>query len=195
MTSQSKCLNHTIENLFFFYFSGMMIGNHTLNPYFDSAVPHIDTAAVWFVPTALEIAHWKNLTVIFDTEVWCAIFVIFLINGFVWWLVGRNKEKINEFKDIVLCIMGSFHILLQGSIKNPKTGLLRMLVLIWTLSCLLLFTAHQCQLTGILTSPLYEHQISGNLLFKMLNGVILKKRCKVYITVASYYVEGLTKKW
>lgn len=142
-------------------FSGMMIGNNSIEPFFDTTVSHIDTTAVWFVPTALQIAQWKNLTVIFEVNVWLIIFFMFLINGLFWWLVGRNKEKSNEFKDLTLSIMCSFHILLQGSVKNPKTGVLRILVIVWTFSCLLLFTAHQCQLTGILTSPIYEKQISN----------------------------------
>lgn len=139
----------------------MMIGNNSIGSFFDNTVSHIDTTAVWFVPAALPIAHWKNLTVIFEAKVWLAIFLIFNINGFMWWVTGRNKERINEFKDLALAIMASFHVLLQGSVKNPKSGLLRMLLMTWSFSCLLLFTAHQCQLTGILTSPLYEHQISN----------------------------------
>lgn len=139
----------------------MIIGNESLSRAFDNSVAHIETKAVWFVPSAQQIAQWKNLTIIFDKEVWLAILLIFIINGTIWWLVGRKKEKRAEFKDLILCIMGSFRVLLQGNVKNPKNNLLRMLVITWTMSCLLLFTAHQCQLTGILTSPMYEHQISN----------------------------------
>lgn len=139
----------------------MMIGNDSLHSAFDGTVYHIETKAVWFVPSSQQIAQWKNLTIIFEKEVWLAILLILIINGTVWWFVARRRENQPEFKDIILCILGSFRVLLQGSVQNPQNVLMRVLVITWTLSCLLLFTAHQCQLTGILTSPLYEPQISN----------------------------------
>lgn len=138
---------------------GMMIGNRTMSKHFDVTYPHIDTTAVWFVPVALPIAQWKNLTVIFDGIVWTAILLVVLSNGFAWYLLGRKKET--AFNELSLCLMGAFYILLQGSVLTPRTWKLRSVVIIWSLSSLLLFTAHQCQLTGILTSPLYDHQISN----------------------------------
>lgn len=140
---------------------GMMIGNDTMSKYFDVTVPHIDTTAVWFVPVALPIAQWKNLTVIFDKIVWGAILMIMLANGVTWYILGRNREKSPSFTEISLCLMGSFLTLLQGGVETPKHWNLRFLVVIWSMASLLLNTAHQCQLTGILTSPLYEHQISN----------------------------------
>lgn len=140
---------------------GMIIGNETMEEHFDTTVSHIDTAAVWFVPTALQIAQWKNLTVIFDGIVWSSIFFVLILNAFAWWLIGKKRETSASYNELSLCLMGSFYILLQGSFTVPHAWKLRFVVLIWSMSSLLIFTAHQCQLTGIITSPLYEHQISN----------------------------------
>lgn len=140
---------------------GMMIGNDTMSKYFDVTVPHIDTTAVWFVPVALPIAQWKNLTVIFDKIVWAAILMFMLANAATWYILGKNRERSPSFTEISLCLMGSFLTLLQGGVDTPRHWNLRFLVVVWSMASLLLNTAHQCQLTGILTSPLYEHQISN----------------------------------
>lgn len=138
---------------------GFTYGNYSYTFDFDPSFCHLADKSVWFFPTALQIAQWKNLTAIFEPLLWIIIFVMIIINGTAWWIVGRNRENSNEFNKLTLCLMQSFYVLLQGSVIPPKKVNVRLTFGIWSISCLLIFTAHQCQLISILTNPLYNKQM------------------------------------
>lgn len=137
------------------------VNNETLEKYFEASVSIFPVEGGWFVPIAKQIGQWENITIIFEPIVWLSILIVLITNGIAWWILGRNREKEAPYKELSLCLMGSLYILLQGSLAIPKAWKLRFVVIIWSISSLMLFTAHQCQLTGILTSPMYEHQISN----------------------------------
>lgn len=138
---------------------GFTYGNSSYTFDFDPSFCHLTDKSVWFFPTALQMAQWKNLTSIFEGKLWLVIFLMFIINGLSWWIVGRKREADEEFNDVVLCMMSSLYVLLQGSVKPPKRSNLRIIFFMWLISCLLIFTAHQCQLISILTNPLYDKQM------------------------------------
>lgn len=140
---------------------GMQFGNASHVIDFDGSYVHLMDASVWWVPIAMPIAQWKNLTKIFKPIVWLTILGVLVINGLALYLIGRNREPTHAYNDIVLSMMTSLYSMLQGSVESPKTWTIRSMFEIWLLCCLLIFTAYQCQLVSILTSPLYEHQITS----------------------------------
>lgn len=166
---------------------GFIYANYSYFHDFDASFCHLSDKSLWFFPTALQMAQWKNLTCIFEPNLWLAILMMFIINGVAWWFVGkfsdddrifselngnllpmrvsflfvlgRKRERSDEFNDVILCIMNSLYILLQGSVKSPEKSNLRLIFFLWLFSCLMIFTAHQCQLISILTNPLYDKQM------------------------------------
>lgn len=140
--------------------TGMTFGNASHVIDFDGSYVYLMDCAVWWVPSAQPLPNWKNLTTIFEGSVWFAMFAIIFLNGFVWWLLGRNKETIELYNDLILCLMNSLYSLLQGSIQAPKKLKLRIVFICWLITCVLLFTAHQSSLVSNLTSPIFEHQMS-----------------------------------
>lgn len=165
-------------SLFKNLFLGMSYGNASMINDFDGSYVYVIEFLTWWVPTALPISQWKSLTAIFQWDLWLTIFLAFLTNAFIWWILGRKMEKSIFFKDFILCIMSSLYSLLQGSVKSPSNWNLRLVFIFWMMSCVLLFTAHQSSLVriqglfyrgvlriislqvSILTTPVYEHQIS-----------------------------------
>lgn len=149
-----ELIDHKIDIIF-----GFFLGNSSYKYVFDQSFCHLTDIAVWFFPTALQMAQWKNLTAIFEGKLWLMIFLMIVINGSAWWIVGRKREKEDEFNDLTICVMHSLYALLQGSVKGPKRGNVRLMFAIWGVCGLLIFTAHQCQLISILTNPLFDKQI------------------------------------
>lgn len=125
----------------------MSYGNvsHTVD--FDGSYIYLLDKSTWWVPSAIPIAQWKNLSAIFMPSLWLAILIIFLTNGITLWLF-RQKED-TDYDDIIICIMRSLSTLLQGSVTEPKSWRIRMIFIIWLFSCLLLFSAHQSSLVSI----------------------------------------------
>lgn len=139
---------------------GFTYGNSSYIFDFDTSYCYLDDRSVWIVPIALQMAQWKNLTAIFEWKLWLAILIMLIVNGVSWWFIGRKRETSDEFNDLIMCLMLSLYSLLQGSVKSPTRGNLRIVFFLWLISCLLIFTAHQCQLISILTNPLYDKQIT-----------------------------------
>lgn len=138
---------------------GMTYANASHVVDFDGSYIYLQDFPEWWVPTAMPAAQWKNLTAIFDARVWLVMFVAFFINSLMWWIFGRKNESTN-FNDLTLCFMNSLYTLLQGSIKHPRTLKLRIIFICWLVTCLLIFAAHQSSLVSILTTPIFDHQIS-----------------------------------
>lgn len=123
---------------------------------------HIDETLVWWVPTAKPDSIWKNLIVIYSPTMWISIFVIFIINTVIWWIVSTTSvvESRENFKTYSACVLFSWNAFLQGTVPHPKSVSVRVVFICWIIFTLLLYTAHQSQLISILTKPRYEHQIS-----------------------------------
>lgn len=138
---------------------GFIYANASFTMDFDTSFCYLEDQSLWYYPIALPISQWKNLSAIFERNLWIAIFFMLLINSVAWWFIGKKREKINEYNDIILCMMQSLYILLQGSVRAPEKGNLRLMFSLWLMSCLLLYTAHQSQLISILTNPLYDKQM------------------------------------
>lgn len=61
---------------------GMVIGNESFLSVFDTTLFHVTESIVWFVPSASQLANWKNLAMIFKWIVWVIILVLFLVSIF-----------------------------------------------------------------------------------------------------------------
>lgn len=138
---------------------GFTYGNSSYTFDFDPSFCHLVDKTVWFFPTALQIPQWKNMIAIFEKKLWIVIIVVLVLNGISWWALARNREEVADFRDFNLCLMKSMCMMFQGSVRPPKKWSLRINFFIWAVSCVLIFTAYQCQLVSILTHPLYEKQM------------------------------------
>lgn len=127
----------------------------------DMFYPFFSDSNRWFAPKALQLAKWKCLFVILQAHLWAIIFILFVINTFVWWAIAKHTEEIQPFQNIGQCLLYGFYILCLGSSPQPNKFIMRLLVINWTLNTLLLAVIYQSQLLTILTSPIYEHQIKG----------------------------------
>lgn len=125
----------------------MSYGNASYLVDFEGSYIYLTEKTVWWVPIALPIAQWKNITAIFQPILWLSIFLVFIINGVVWWLFGDGEDSV-WFRNLTLCLIGSLYTLLQGSVPQPNKWKLRMIFIIWLYACLLLFTAHQSSLVS-----------------------------------------------
>lgn len=157
---------------------GFMYGNASYSLDFDPSFTHLTDTSVWWVPTALEIPNWKNITYIFENTLWIAIFLILLINAGSWYIIAKFKKE-TSFQDPILCLIIAMYCLLTGSSIRPHSWLLKNLFILWVIVSLLLVTAYQSQLVSVLTHPIYEKQISS------LEGVV-KSSLKIgfYPTIA-----------
>lgn len=63
---------------------GFTYGNSSYSKDFDASFCHLGDASIWFFPTAPQMAQWKNLTNIFEKNLWLVIFLMLLVNGIAW---------------------------------------------------------------------------------------------------------------
>lgn len=126
---------------------------------FENSYPYFIDITHWWVPAAREIPRWKNAVNIFHYEVWTVIFFSIFVNGGLWYLFGRRYNEV-VFKYLPTSLLGSWQVLLQSGITQPRNINLKIIYLSWTLFSLLISTAYQSQLISILSKPQYENQIS-----------------------------------
>lgn len=141
---------------------GFAIESYTLFNVVEYTLFHVADDSRFWVPRASLIPNWQHIGKIFKNNIWLLIIITLFLNSFLWFMCGKiTNETIIHYRSLYLTILGSYKVLLQGSISQPKHILNRIVFIIWTLTSLLLFTAYQSQLISILTKPLYEHQISN----------------------------------
>lgn len=127
---------------------------------FDITYPLFADNSRWFVPTALPAKQWKSLFVIFEFNLWGAIIIVYVVNSLSWWIIGKLSQDMEELQDIGVCFLYSLYALCTGSFDQPSKFVMKILVMNWTIGGFLIAIMYQSQLLTILTSPLYEHQIS-----------------------------------
>lgn len=150
---------------------------------FDVTYPLFSDNSRWFVPKALPAAQWKSLFVIFKFTLWSAIIIVYLVNSLAWWIIGKLANDMKELQDIGLCFLYSLYALCNGSFDQPKKFVMKFLVISWSIAAFLIAITYQSQLLTILTSPIFEHQISS--LHDLTDAAI-----DVYLTKES--IPGLT---
>lgn len=138
---------------------GMIRLNESDADDFDSTYPYLTDHVTWHLATALEISKWKNLWMIFEPKIWCALCNIVVLNCFTWWLFGNRPGEVKNFKDIQYCFICGLCVLLAGSQAKPKGQIFRGLFILWSCFSLLIVTAYQSQLISFLSKPIYDHQI------------------------------------
>ncbi|GLV45935.1 Ionotropic receptor 60a [Carabus blaptoides fortunei] len=139
---------------------GMLRQNTSYVNDFDSTFVHLTDQVTWHVATANVIREWKNLAMIFTWKLWFILFLFIFINAFSWWFVGRRTRDLRNYTEIRRTLLTGYYILLGGSTSPPRTGLLRLLFLLWTLCSILLVAAYQCKLISLLTKNIYGYQIA-----------------------------------
>ncbi|GLV36699.1 Ionotropic receptor 60a [Carabus blaptoides fortunei] len=128
--------------------------------YFDISYPYYSDNYYWYVPKASFGDKWHSLYLIFPITMWLSILAIYLFNILVWFTFTRFVDDIAEIKSMSWCVIETWRSLLQGSFKLPKTSVMRILVITWSSIGFILASAYQSQLLSILTSPIYNHQLS-----------------------------------
>lgn len=130
---------------------------------FDVVYPYLFDKIKWYVPAALPGEQWKGIILVFDQYLWYIVILSFIGNVFIWWIFGKNIYYAEHqiFRNISSCALYSWYTLLLGPYKLPKTSTMRCLVIFWVVCSFLLGTVYQSQLLSILTTPIYEHQISN----------------------------------
>lgn len=122
---------------------------------FDYMYLFLNAKGYWWVPAAIEIPVWKNLTKIFNNQLWLIIFLSLVLNGIFRWIVEKNNEG------ILYCIFSSMCAMILIPIKFPKERALKLQLHVWIASGLIISTIYISQLISILSKPLYEKQIKS----------------------------------
>lgn len=132
-----------------------------VTPDFDYTTTHIVGFLTWWVPAAREEPGWKNLLLVFEPIVWLCICFSCGISTVLWWIIGRTRERSHHFSTVSGTLLANFYIGLQGAVPQPKGNIMRFVFIGTTFYSMIMYTAHQSQLIGSLTTPRFEHQISN----------------------------------
>ncbi|GLV45937.1 Ionotropic receptor 60a [Carabus blaptoides fortunei] len=137
-----------------------LVPSVTISADFDTTTIHIREGLTWWVPVAREEPGWKNLLLVFQPIVWVGCWSCFVLNAVIWWVIGRNKERSHHFSTLLGTLFANTRIGLQCVIPQPRSNVMRFLFMGSTLCSMLMYTAHQSQLIGSLTTPRYGRQIT-----------------------------------
>lgn len=141
---------------------GGAFGNAKFVMDFDYTVCYSIHNMNWWVPTAEEMPKWKNLARLFNCWVWVAIFVTTLLQGILFNIISLFQHQVNHHQDYIIYFFTSLRILLQMSVATvPATRVFKFQFIIWFFTSLLIYTAYQSQLISVLTTPIFEKQISS----------------------------------
>lgn len=138
---------------------GLMSTNTTFNNDIDTVDGHLDEKVTFYVPAALPLEPWRNFTMVFSNLIWSLILVSIVLVSSVCWLGGKTGNRDDEYKTFVDWIFRTLCILLASFNAHPKSNFLRLLFLLWSIYCLLVYSTYQGSLISFLTTPAYEHQL------------------------------------
>lgn len=133
----------------------MWHGNVTPNKDFDETVTYLWDSVEWFAPVAQPIAQWKNMAYIFSFSLWMAILLSVIIYACIWITLEYNLHQSSSFQMIFL-IVGI-------SLNNSQSTctVFRSMLALFLLYVFIITSSFQSNLISILTSPLYNEQISN----------------------------------
>lgn len=129
---------------------------------FEISYPYVLDKMVWYVPAARPGEQWKSLFLIFSKTLWLLILFSLIFNIITWRCFGQIiTVHSNSLKNTAWCVLYSWYTLFLGSYNFPQNIVTRILVTVWVFIGFFLASAYQSQLLSILTTPIYEHQISN----------------------------------
>lgn len=121
-------------------------------------VSHMTDVNYFWVPAAGKVPAWKHLIKIFNNELW--ILLIFTINltSICFWILAKIKSS-RRYKKLSYSFILTWKVLLDIPTIAPETNIQKIPFIIWCIASLIICTAYKSKLVGVLTKPLYEHQI------------------------------------
>lgn len=141
---------------------GSLKMNSSFNEEFDSSYTHLQDAICWYAPRAREVAPWKNLFIVFQTDVWFILFCLVCMTA-VFWRFISHLLVVDQcyYSQILHCLTDVWHSLLLGSVRQPTGVTMRLSFISWVMCTFLISTVYQTMFTSILTNPAYGKQISN----------------------------------
>lgn len=159
-----KGIYSNLYKLMYNYQGDMIFGTLKLNvsfhEEFDTIYPHMIDAVTWYAPRARQIAPYKNLFIVFQKSLWIILIAIFIMIVPTWWLIG-NASKSYQDTSFIHYFLLAWYSLLLGSVRQPQKLIMRIFFITWIMSTFLLSTTYQSKFTSILTTPVYDKQISN----------------------------------
>lgn len=132
---------------------GFLPLNQTHITDFDVTAGHIFECARFFVPTALPVQPWKNITRVFNELIWVLIALSIVTVSFAFWAIQTENGLMNSF-------FNTFRLFFTVFNKKPKLLLTRLVFLVWSIYSYLICSSYQSTLISFLTKPSFERQIS-----------------------------------
>lgn len=129
---------------------------------FDSSISYLQDSYTWVVPRAKEMPKWRALTIIFESNIWLATFVIYFLCMGMWYILGNLSKEPQYQKTLIHCALNILYMNIGGSAySRPRFQTLRVLFIFFNLYSIILITAYQTKLITVLTEPSYETQLDS----------------------------------
>ncbi|PSN29360.1 Ionotropic receptor 533 [Blattella germanica] len=118
--------------------------------------PYYTVDHYWYVPSPLEIPRWRSLIRAFKPEMWVFILLVFTIGTLIlFYLQKFAKKSDSKNKSISLTdqLLSSMKTYLGISTSVHYRGKIAMATFLWLYYCLVINTAYQSALFGLIVNP------------------------------------------
>lgn len=139
---------------------GMVLANESYAEDLEDTYPHSEVDLTFHVPTPLTVEGWKNFIIIFSVELWLGFGISMLSCMFTWWIIGCNQEASEGFDNLSYCAFKVWCVVFSCFSMQPKTALIRLIYILWTIYSFLMISTYTSVLIGFLTRPSYEKDIA-----------------------------------
>ncbi|PSN43806.1 Ionotropic receptor 299 [Blattella germanica] len=121
--------------------------------------PHFRQDVIWFVPSSSEVPQWQSLVRTFNPLIWFLIAVACVFGSFTMWILGSHSKYSSEtsarlcISSVLMCTLLSH--LGVGVAERYKGVVAVLFFMLWLYYCLVINTAYQSALSGLLVNPGY----------------------------------------
>ncbi|PSN46976.1 Ionotropic receptor 397 [Blattella germanica] len=114
--------------------------------------PYFRTTFLWFIPAGAELPQWQCLIRTFSNLMWVFVFITFITGAFTLWLIQKAVDLSAKTEHSVVMTILITH--LGASDTNTYKGFVPIsFFCLWLFYCLLINTAYQSGLFGVMVQP------------------------------------------
>ncbi|KAJ9574022.1 hypothetical protein L9F63_008595 [Diploptera punctata] len=127
--------------------------------------PHDTDSLTFVVPKAKRIPQYKNLFLPFSIYVWICILISILVSSLTWYVIRKCvhhivRQRFNNMS-VMMALLDIFRSFITGSMNTiPTSKLERLYIILWLFYGIIITSAFQGSLTGVLSVPKYLMNIN-----------------------------------